>query len=355
MKIVFTSLIVLCLGLTGCSKGQVIAFAPTPSSEPFTNTPIPTIENKTAIATPRGFDVSESWAVMPAELFIGSAQREFVSKVETKAGQLSAEVLVDRDIPIKTIEDFYSTLSTLGDEKPIVTAYKDGSVTVGNLFPSATRTLTIKVSYLTDGYFDGKQIDYPFTIHNGDGLKNKLLKITTSTNETVADIPLYVVLANNGLLDIVALDSLILKQDEKGEYTIPDSSRTEKLEAIAYNAVKQLLTIKGFTPDTTRIAKVTYRTVSEFTVKVIYPSKLRRGFDLPPMGFENWVTVSQPTIQLRPMENRNVIMTLIVPKGIKVDRAKWEFWLEVTERGISKAGEVTIPVAYSPRILVTMR
>ena len=188
-------------------------------------------------------------------------------------------------------------------------------------------------------YYPGATAEWKMLIHNGDGIKAKLLQITTEPNETVADIPLRVVLANSGLLDI-----------DKIESTLP-----EHLEAVAYDAEKQSITIKGFTPNTTRTVKITYKTISQFKVYVKYPSKTKAGFSMPPLETDTWVEMDNSEILLRPLENGYVVCSLKVPKNVKIESQKWEFWVGVTEQPYGASAQISTQIELCSRIFVTMR
>ncbi len=191
-----------------------------------------------------------------------------------------------------------------------------------------------------DNLYPGATAEFQILIHNGDGLKNKLLQITTDRDETVAAIPINVVLANSGLLDIISIESTL---------------QGERLEAISYDASTKLLTIKGFKPLEKRIVKITYKTLSNFSYYYRYPDKTRSGFGTPPLLAETWVSSDKPELQLRPMENGVVTVSLKIPSDAKVTEKKWEFWVGVMERGAGQGAQISTEIELASRILVTMR
>lgn len=200
-------------------------------------------------------------------------------------------------------------------------AIAPASVEIGNFYPGATA-------------------EWQIIVHNGDGLKNKLLQITTEPSERVAAIPLKATLANNGLLDIIAITSTL---------------DGEKLEAIAYDASTQLLTIKGFIPSAKRIVRITYKTISKFSVSYRQPSIFKEGYSSPPDGIESWVSFDTPALQLRPMENGVINVSLVIPPSTDVEAKKWLFWLGVIEEEVGASAKVVTQVELGQRILVTMR
>lgn len=199
-------------------------------------------------------------------------------------------------------------------------AIAPAQVDIGNLYPGATA-------------------EFQILIHNGDGLKNKLLQIKTDRDETVAAFPLTVVLANSGLLDIVSIESSI----------------QEKLEAIAYDVSTKLLTIKGFKPLETRYVKITYKTISNFKSYYRLPDNTKTGFNSPPVLAGEWITFDKPELLLRPMENGSVTVSLKIPPDVKVDSQKWEFWVGVMERGVGQSAQISTEIELCSRIFVTMR
>jgi len=203
-------------------------------------------------------------------------------------------------------------------------------------------------------YYPGATAEWQLIIHNGDGLKNKLLQITTEAGETVAAIPLKVVLANSGLLDIISIQSTILKLDTKGKY-IPDTDKVEHLEAVAYDNNNKLLTIKGFKPLEIRIVKITYKTISSFNIYYREPSTLKDDFDYPPAETGTWVSFDKPILLLRPMENGVITVSFTIPSDTKIDKGKWLFWIGVMEKELGESVQVATRVELCQRILVTMR
>ena len=228
------------------------------------------------------------------------------------------KLVIPEPIPVPT--QSIDTSKLVGFDTNASSAIAPAQVDIGNFHPGAIA-------------------EFDIIIHNGDGLKNKLLQITTDSAETVAAIPLNVVLANSGLLDIISIDS-----------SLPG----EHLEAVSYDASTKLLTIWGFTPSETRVVKITYKTISVFKAYYKAPSKTKSGFAMPSVFASEWVSFDNPEIQLRPMGNGKVKVILKMPKNSEATD-KWEFWVAVTERGMGQGNQIATEIELCSRILVTMR
>ena len=227
------------------------------------------------------------------------------------------KLVIPEPIPVPT--QSIDTSKLVGFDTNASSAIAPAQVDIGNFYPGATA-------------------EFDIIIHNGDGLKNKLLQITTDSGETVAAIPLNVVLANSGLLDIQSIDS-----------SLPG----ERLEATAYDTTTKLITIRGFAPSETRVVKITYKTISVFKAYYKAPSKTKAGFTTNALATD-WVSFDNPEIQLRPMENGKVKVILEMPKTAQAFD-KWEFWVAVTERGMGQGNQIATEIELCSRILVTMR
>jgi hypothetical protein len=239
---------------------------------------------------------------------------------------------------------------TVESGKPFVPVNTDGMAGFNTNASSALAPAQVEIGNM----YSGATAEFQIAIHNGDGLKNKILQITTDSNETFAAIPLTIVLSNSGLLDIISIDSQLLVRDVRRQW-IPDLVEKETLEAIAYDAPTQLLTIKGFKPLRTRYVKITYRTLSKFTYYYRYPDKTRVGFEYPPILADTWISFDKPSAQLRPMENGSVLVSLKIPADAKVSEKKWEFWIGMMESGVGQSSQISTEIELCSRILVTMR
>ena len=278
-----------------------------------------------------------------------------LDKVKTGSKQIETDVQIDSDIPINSTADFFRVVSSVPQfETPVVTGYNanTGTLHVGGLAPDTTRRITVYVRYPVVGYKPGTQVSWQMIVHNGDGLKTKLLQVTTDPNETVSDIPLDATLANNGMLDIVSLNSQMMLRGDNG-VLIPDTSQKETLEIIAYNAETKQMTIKGFTPESIRILRVVYRTVSEFTLKTEIPDTMRSDCVAVP-GSEQWLSIEPKTLMLKPMENAVVDVTLVVPPGTDLPY-RWSIGIRGTEKPLGETNAVSQNVSYLSEVVVTMR
>ena len=250
----------------------------------------------------------------------GCSSYAIANPVATSKATPSAQnkLVIPEPVPVPT--QTIDTSMLPGFDTNASTALAPSTVEVGNFYPGATA-------------------EFDIIIHNGDGLKSKLLQIETDIGETVAAIRLEVVLANSGLLDIQSIAS---------------SLAGERLEATAYDATTKLLTIRGFVPSAKRIVKITYKTISLFKAYYKEPSKTKAGFSYPSAVATEWVSFDTPEIQLRPMENGKVRVILTMPKQA-VTADKWEFWVAVVERGMGQGNQIATEIELCSRIFVTMR
>ena len=74
---------------------------------------------------------------------------------------------------------------------------------------------------------------------------------------------------------------------------------------------------------------------SLYRVKCRWPDRLESGYSLPPYNYEDWVTVSEPTVLLAPYSDmsgstKSVLISLQVPEEVEVPE-KWEFWIGVSD------------------------
>lgn len=81
------------------------------------------------------------------------------------------------------------------------------------------------------------------------------------------------------------------------------------------------------------------------------PARTLDGYARAPSGFEGWIGVANLSPELQAKETRDILVVLEIPKGVKVDEDKWEFWIVV--RDTEQAGMVQVELAI--RWLVSMR
>lgn len=184
--------------------------------------------------------------------------------------------------------------------------------------------------------------DFTFNsyFHNGDGLRAKLIKVTTEPGESVAAIPIKATLANNGLLDIIALQSNLT---------------SETLEAVSYDGNTNLFTIKGFLPDASRILKVIYKTTSTFSVEYSLPPKTQTGFSLAPPVFEKFVTFEKTTFFLKPLESIKFNVRVTIPPNWQPEQKYIEFEILVSEVATSSSGAVGVTRAIAQPVLINLK
>ena len=184
----------------------------------------------------------------------------------------------------------------------------------------------------------GANFEFLVYLHNSDGLLAKLIKITTEPGETIAAIPINATLANNGLLDIVSLQS-----------TLPD----EKLEAIAYDSTTKLLTIKGFIPSTERILRVVYRTTTTLKLSYALPPKIHQGFSPAPEIFKTFVEFDRTVITLKPLESVTIPVKVAIPPKWVSPNNLIEFEILAEEVNLTTAS-VGVSKAVAQPVLITL-
>jgi hypothetical protein len=172
-------------------------------------------------------------------------------------------------------------------------------------------------------------VKYNILVHNGDGLKNKILIVSTDKEEVEVDIPLNVTLAKDEFSDIVHITS-----------NLPD----EKLLPVSYDSDTKTVHVAGFLPETTRTMKINYRSRSLFRVKYKPTTKSTtleatgEIFSPTPPDVEKYVAISEPSFWLQPMENKAVSITLLMPSGLTFPEAKWEYDIDVSETAPTRSG-----------------
>lgn len=87
-----------------------------------------------------------------------------------------------------------------------------------------------------------------------------------------------------------------------------------------------------------------------FLVSYMEPTDVAEGYDRPLPNASDWVVIADSMPVLAPKETKEVLVVLAIPKGVKVDSAKWEFWIAVMKQG---QGQIRSRTA--ARCLVQMR
>lgn len=232
-----------------------------------------------------------------------------------------------------------------------------GAVTLDQLkMPDSFYTLAsnsvgpgdILIRVTAEDLINGKVKEWPVYVHNGDGLQAKILRVETEFGETVATIPLNIVLANSGLLDIISIESTILK-DTNGQL-VPDTDRREHLEAIAYDATTRLLTIKGFEPSAIRYVKITYKTLSSYKIYYNLRGEGEKGYALGTSPVKDWFSLDHETVVLRPFETKTLTARLTIPPNTLI-KGKYVFWVVATSVSILP-NQVTAMYGNAQRVFV---
>ena len=232
-------------------------------------------------------------------------------------------IVTPSETTLKTPEPTPVSISATDSPGIVTTQSKEGELPPDYYSNAGLAIAPIPRAITITNYELGANFEFPVYIHNGDGLLAKLIKIQTEPGETIAAIPINAVLANNGLLDIVSLQSSI----------------DEKLEAIAYDSTTKLLTIRGFTPSVERILKVTYRTVSTYELKYNLPpkGKYHAGYTPMPIVFKSFVELEKSIITLKPLESVIVKVKVTLPPNCKFPSNKLEFELLLEEVSTNSA------------------
>ena len=85
-----------------------------------------------------------------------------------------------------------------------------------------------------------------------------------------------------------------------------------------------------------------------FHLSLKEPTKLSDGYEMPPYGWQMWVTIQQTEITLSPSGNIIIPITLEIPSGVKLPD-KWEFQVLVEEVG----NTATVQINYAQRWKLT--
>ena len=224
-------------------------------------------------------------------------------------------------------------------ETPVTAGLAD-LVMPPDFYTNENRALGPDTVYIAVTQYElGGTFEWPIYIHNGDGMKAKLLEIETEPEEAIAAIPLTAVLANSGLLDIIAIESNL-----EGEH----------LEATAYDASTRLLTIKGFVPASKRLVRIVYKTISTYSVFWTLRAEGEKGYELADNQIEKWFSVDQPTITLRPMETKTVTARLTIPPKSDINVKEVVFWIAAIET-VSVKSRITTEVGNKQRVFLSFR
>ncbi len=88
----------------------------------------------------------------------------------------------------------------------------------------------------------------------------------------------------------------------------------------------------------------------KFAVVYRVPDNPREGYDMPPTEAQDWVIIADTTPILSPKETKEILITLAVPEGAKLNSKKWEFWISVME-----GGQGLVQTEMCERWLISMR
>lgn len=91
-------------------------------------------------------------------------------------------------------------------------------------------------------------------------------------------------------------------------------------------------------------------TIVEYLISYREPGSTKTGYDMPPLGTEDWIIIADPTPILAPKETREILVTLAIPKDAGINSQKWEFWVSVI-----KIGQGMVQTELCSRWLVNMR
>jgi len=197
-----------------------------------------------------------------------------------------------------------------------------GKVSIGNYYPGATA-------------------EYNLTIHNGsDGRFTETLQVTTAPGETTADIPI-----KNELAFPIKFRDVRVKSSNPGEHL------TVTNYLLYLKHLTKVLTITGFAPDATRILTIEYVRPTVFSVYFRIPSETTKEYDAATTEQQDWVIIADSTPVFLPLETRDILIRLQMPKQAILGSRSWEFWVAVAESG----AQGTIQTELASRWLVTMR
>jgi len=113
----------------------------------------------------------------------------------------------------------------------------------------------------------------------------------------------------------------------------------------------KVLTITGFAPDATRILTIEYVRPTVFSVYFRIPSETTKEYDAATTEQQDWVIIADSTPVFLPLETRDILIRLQMPKQAILGSRSWEFWVAVAESG----AQGTIQTELASRWLVTMR
>lgn len=88
-----------------------------------------------------------------------------------------------------------------------------------------------------------------------------------------------------------------------------------------------------------------------FSVNYRNPDYTADGFSMPPYQADDWVIISEENPVIMPLETKDILITLDIPKSARNIPDKWEYWISVMDN--SQTGIVNTELC--SRWLVDMR
>ena len=174
---------------------------------------------------------------------------------------------------------------------------------------------------LVENYYPGAVAEIWLTLHYYDPATISYF-VTTEQDENGCPLLLPRGLALGKVNEVLAIVS---------------DNPNDKPRTIGYDSDTKEVIVDGLLSETTRKITVSYESPATFIVAYKEPIKIADGFSPPPQGIESWITISDPAPNLKPLETRDIMITLAMPEGAVAPDA-FEFW--IVARDNTQAGSV---------------
>lgn len=163
-------------------------------------------------------------------------------------------------------------------------------------------------------FHEGGTAEYAIKFHNAkkEAVDKKL--VTTVDNDTWGEI---------------SLSSPLYLSDIKSIISVSSNESRDKLEVRSYNIKDNSILITGFVSNSVRVVTIVYKPLTAYAVYARLPD--RNNLPVSANIALGWTSVNESIMLMYPLETRENLISIVMPKDAVLPDKNFELWIGVTE------------------------